>query len=294
MQPANEPVRITIDAETCTRCGRCIITCPRKLLVREGDDVRPADALDLCIACGHCVAVCEPGALSHSAVPEGQPDAPAEPVLGDEQLELFLRSRRSIRKFKREPIEQAKLERLFDIARYAPTGKNRQAVRYTVALDDRIKRLEAATAEFYRKLTGLLESPIGRPLVGLKVGKKNLGDLLWGLPDLKRDVERVERGLPTYCHDAPAVILIHGEPSSTMAEDCGFASYHIAMAAETLGLGTCWIGYITAAAAQHAKVRQVADIPEGHELYSTIAVGVSAEAFHRLVPRNPANVRYLR
>lgn len=294
MSPADEPVQITIDAETCTRCGRCIITCPRTLLVREGDGVRPTDSLDLCIACGHCVAVCEPGALSHSAVPEGQPDAPAEPILTDLQLELFLRSRRSIRKFKREPIDPAKLERLFDIARYAPTGKNRQAVCYTVATEDRIKQLEAVTAEFYRKLISRLESPLGRSLVGLVVGKKNLGELMWGLPDLKRDVERVERGLPTYCHDAPAVILIHGEPSTTMAEDCSFASYHIAMAAETLGLGSCWIGYITAAAARHAKVRQVAEIPDGHQLFSTIAVGVPVEAFYRLVPRNPANVRYLR
>ncbi|MBN1342258.1 MAG: nitroreductase family protein [Phycisphaerae bacterium] len=293
MSQHEDGARITISSETCTRCGRCIVTCPRKLLVREGDEVRSVADLSLCIECGHCVAVCEPGALRHAAIAaDATPDI-GDLALTDVQLEQFLRRRRSIRKFKSKPVEPEKLDRLFDIARYAPTGKNRQGVLHTVLTADRIMTLERTAAQFYRKLIGRLESPIGRWLVGRVVGQKNLGELLWGLGDLKRDVEQVERGEPTYCHDAPVVVIVSGEASSTIHEDCSYAAYHLMLAAETLELGTCLIGYITAAAARLKAVRDVAELPPDHQVYSTVAIGYPAERFYRLVPRREANVRHL-
>jgi len=180
--------------------------------------------LPLCIACGHCVAVCEPEALRHSAIPGGATPAIDGETLTDEQLERFLRHRRSIRRFKKAPIEPEKLDRLFDLARYAPTGKNRQGVCHTILTGERIRQLEFATAAFYRNLIARVESPIGRRLVRLAAGAKTLEELIWGLPDLKRDVADVDQGKPTYCHDPSVVVVIHGETSSTMHEDCSYAA----------------------------------------------------------------------
>jgi nitroreductase len=270
-----------------------VVTCPRKLLVGEGDEIRAVNDLSLCIQCAHCVAVCEPEALTHSAVPPDAAPAAGEVNLTDDQLEQFLRRRRSIRRFKSDAVEPDKLDRLFDIARYAPTGKNRQGVHHTVVTGERILQLERATAGFYRTLIRRLASPVGRLLIRLAAGPKTLGDLIWGLPDLKRDVARVERGRPTYCHGAPVVVVLHGEPSSTMAEDCSFAVYHLMMAAETLGLGTCLIGYVKAAADREQPPRDVCDLPAGHQVYSVVAIGYPAETFVKLVPRRPANVRRL-
>ncbi len=286
-------IMITIDPETCTQCGRCVVTCPRKLLRRDGKDVVPVEDLSLCIECGHCVAVCEPGALSHSSLPDVEMAPMQEIPLTTDQLEAFLRRRRSIRKFKPDDIEPEKLERLLDIARYAPTGKNKQAVHHAVLRGERIRRIELATAAFYKKLVSRLESPIGRAKVGLVVGKKNRDELLWGLPDLKRDAESVERGEPTYCHRAPVVVVVHGEPSSTMHEDCSYAAYHLMLAAETLGLGSCLIGYVTAAAGRLRDVCDVAELPREHQVFSTVALGYPAERFYGLPPRRPPNVTIL-
>lgn len=284
---------IQVEPDTCQRCGRCVISCPRRLITREGDAAPIAKDLSLCIQCGHCVAVCESGALRHSGVPTEEAPKLDDFNLTDEQLERFLRRRRSIRRFKKQEIAPETLDRLFDLARFAPTGKNKQAVHHTVLTGDRIRQLEVATAGFYRKLIGRLGNPFGRLLVRSFAGRKTLDELLWGLPDLQRDVARVDRGDRGYCHGAPVVVAVHAEPSSTAAEDCSFAVYHLMLAAETLGLGTCLIGYAKAAADRTQAPRDVVELPDGHQIYSVVAIGHPAEEFFRLPPRRPANVRKL-
>lgn len=284
-------IEITISNDLCTRCGRCLITCPRGLLVRDGDRIRPVDDLSNCLICGHCVAVCEPDAIRHSHVPVDAAPLIGELELNDQVLERFLRRRRSIRRFRRDPVEPAKLDRLLDIARYAPTGGNVQGVHYTILTGERIRQLEVATADFYRQLIRRLESPLGRLLVRLVVGAEPMERLLKGVPDLKRDVGRVDRNEKGYCHNAPVVFLVHGgRIYPTIPEDCCFAAYHLILAAETLGLGSCLIGFVTSAAARSIKIRDVVGLPKGHRIYAALAVGFPAERFFRLVPRNPANV----
>jgi nitroreductase/ferredoxin len=285
-------VEIAVSSDLCTRCGRCVVTCPRGLLVREGEQIRPVHDLSLCLLCGHCVAVCEPNAIRHSGVPIEQAPLLGELELNDQLLERFLRRRRSIRRFKRDPVEPAKLERLLDIARYAPTGGNVQGVHYMILTGGEVRQLEVATADFYRQLIRRLESPVGRVMVRLVVGAEALERLLQGVPDLKRDVGRVERGEKGYCHNAPLVIVIHGgKEYPTIPEDCCFATYHLILAAETLGLGSCLIGFITAAAARSKTIRDLVELPDGHHIYAALAVGYPTERFFRLVPRNPPNVR---
>ncbi len=83
--------------------------------------------------CGHCVTVCPHGAFKHR---ELHPDncLPVEKgqYVGPEQLEHFLRARRSIRTYKEKSVEREKLAKLIDIARFAPTGSNKQTPEWRV------------------------------------------------------------------------------------------------------------------------------------------------------------------
>lgn len=70
------------------------------------------------------------------------------------ELHDFLRSRRSVRRFKPEPVEQAAIERMIQTATSAPSAHNRQPWRFCVVRQPEAKaRLaDAMAAEFRRDL----------------------------------------------------------------------------------------------------------------------------------------------
>ncbi|MFQ6133921.1 MAG: DUF362 domain-containing protein [Armatimonadota bacterium] len=49
------------DSEACTRCGRCVESCPEGALRLDDDALCPAVDPELCIGCGECEAVCTLG-----------------------------------------------------------------------------------------------------------------------------------------------------------------------------------------------------------------------------------------
>lgn len=77
--------------------------------------------------CGHCAAICPNSAIDNKKSPlEDQIDLKDFAKLNEKQAEYFLRSRRSIRNYKTEPVSREKLTKLIDIARLAPTASNSQ------------------------------------------------------------------------------------------------------------------------------------------------------------------------
>jgi coenzyme F420-0:L-glutamate ligase/coenzyme F420-1:gamma-L-glutamate ligase len=67
-----------------------------------------------------------------------------------EALHAFLRSRRSIRRFKPGPVPQAVLERIIETACYAPSAHNSQPWRFAVLTDmaAKVRLAEAITGKF--------------------------------------------------------------------------------------------------------------------------------------------------
>lgn len=67
-------------------------------------------------------------------------------------LQTFLRSRRSVRQFKPEPVPMEVVERILETATWAPSSHNRQSWRFAVLLSREAKaRLAAAMAADFRR-----------------------------------------------------------------------------------------------------------------------------------------------
>jgi len=116
-----------------------------------------------------------------------------------------MRTRRSVRAFRSDPIPPDVLDRVLDAARIAPSGSNRQPTRLIVAADEKIRQ----------------------DLVPLCHGQKFVATAPVVIVACARDI-KYSRG--EWMGRYSAIV------DATIAVD------HLTLAARAEGLGTCWIG----------------------------------------------------
>lgn len=86
-----------------------------------------------------------------------------------------------------------------------------------------------------------------------------------------------------FLEDAPLGLAVIADPErcDVWVEDCSIASIFIQLAAQSLGLGSCWIQIRKRMHSKdetsEAYVRKVLDIPENFVVESLIAIGYPAE-----------------
>ena len=119
-----------VSPSTCVRCGICMAECPNRLILMDKETGLPKLRIqgeEDCILCGHCVAVCPAKALNLSPLPaDGFIPLDKKLNISFEQADQFLKSRRSIRAFKSTLVSDENLDKIMDVARFAPTASHRQ------------------------------------------------------------------------------------------------------------------------------------------------------------------------
>jgi nitroreductase/NAD-dependent dihydropyrimidine dehydrogenase PreA subunit len=270
---------IMIDEDLCRRDGICAAACPVGMIELKGGSSWPTstgNAEDRCISCGHCVAVCPQGALSHRAM-AARDCAPLRPEAapGEDQVEQLLRSRRSIRNYQDRQVERAKLERLTDLARSAPTGTNSQMVRWHVINGrEAVRSVASQVVDFLRQLIERND-----PMVT----KGSLG----------RAVQVWERGGDPITRGAPALVIAYAPKEYPLAAvDCSIALTFIDLAAPSVGLGTCWAGFLMLTVPQYPPLQAALSLPAGHACYGAMMIGYPKHSYHRIPVRNRALVTW--
>ena len=194
--------------------------------------------------------------------------------ISEEQAVQFLRSRRSIRFFKKQPVEKDKLQRLIEIARYAPSGGNLQRVEWIVFTDaNRIKEIAALTVEWMRKVMEKAPQSVP-PYFPLIVGAWDMGynSVTWSAP----------------------VLIVASAPkeAGTGMVDVALALSYLDLAAPKLGLGTCWAGLVEGALLGSAAVRESVGLPEGHPHHYPMMVGYPKRKYTRLPERKAPKITW--
>jgi len=260
---------IDIDLSLCNKDGLCISECPAFLFER-GKNKFPVvvpEAAERCILCGHCIAVCTTGAISLAGQHPNElvPLDPALEIL-PEAAEQFMRSRRSVRRFRDKPVDKDMVRRCIDTARYAPSGINTQPVNWIVVEDpDLMVTLVDLTAKSLRRL------PYFMPYLNA-----------W------------DQGIDLILRNAPQLVVAHA-PKGGMdnTTNCVVALAHFDLAAHALGLGTCWAGLFTHAAGRSKSIASALCIPESHKIYGALMLGRPKYGFKRLPERKHPPVRFL-
>jgi nitroreductase/NAD-dependent dihydropyrimidine dehydrogenase PreA subunit len=265
---------IEIDKETCNKCGICAKMCSI-IYFKEGSYPHQVPGTDeFCIRCGHCVGICPTGSLTHKEMPREQtPVIKKSLVISFAQCAQLIKSRRSIREFKDKDVPREEIERIIDVARYAPTGHNFQEVRWLV-INDRV---------YMRKLAA-----IGTDWLRFMVASSKQFATLFG-----RITQALDAGIDVFIHNAPAAVIVYAEKNNTIAAtDCAIALGYFDLAAKSAGLGCCWGGFFYISAGSYPPMIEAVALPEGFAPYGALMVGYPKYKYVRIPARKAARIIY--
>lgn len=269
----------TADKEKCKRDGICAAVCPIQIIeIRDESPVpTPVEGADtMCIECGHCVAVCPHGAMSHRSMsPDQCPEIVSELQPNAEQTEQFLRARRSIRTFRDKPVEKEILAKLVDLARYAPSGMNRQPVEWLVIRDkNEVREMAGMVVDWMRFL--LNDKP----------------DLA-GAMGMDRIVDAWESGEDRILRGAPHLIVSHTDQADISASQSNtIAMTYLELAAQTFGVGACWAGYFLGASNTWPPLKKKLGLPDGNGCFGAMMVGYPKFEYKRLPLRKEPRITW--
>ncbi len=180
----------------------------------------------------------------------------------------IIRRRRSIRKYKQEQIAEAELQAILDAAIYAPNARNQQKWHFTVVQNQ-------ATLERLGKL--MKESMINS-----------------GIPFMAERAN--EPDFDAFNH-APTVIVISADENARFVQiDCGAAAQNIALAAESLNIGSCLMTTpdLLFISEKGNELKKELGFPDGYAHVCTIPLGYKEGTQPSAPSRNSEVINYIK
>jgi len=294
-------VMIKINQELCAACGICGHVCPRHIPVTDKNNIQmtviSSERIHLCMECGHCVAVCPKGAIQVEGMAEEKFDSIKEVDIDDNLLLSLMKQRRSVRRYKDEPVPREMINRIVDAAHSAPTGTGGMTTG-VIVIDNRetLATFAELAYEMYEGLEKNLKNPIARFFIKQREGKKILRTLLdFVMPGMHWYIRWYREGKSNeILRDCPALMLFHSPIYEPMGEgNCLIAAFHAIMMAQVIKIGTCFNDLIPPACNRVREIRDLLGLPDDREVYASITIGFPKYQFQRIPPRKLAEVRYL-
>lgn len=175
-----------------------------------------------------------------------------------------IKNRRSVRSYRHEQISQEDLDLIIEAGIYAPTAHNDQPWHFTVIQN---RELLQHINEKAKELMA------------------------------KSDVEWIQKSgsNPDFqlTYNAPTLVIVSGRKNAMAWEaDCAAAIQNMLIAAESLNIGSVWLGLLRFFFEQEDEVGKLG-IPEGYQPYYGVAFGFKAK--EQVAPkRNVDVVNYIR
>jgi len=266
-----------INSEKCTGCGSCVSDCPMGIIAMHKNRPIPLmNADQRCITCGHCVSVCPTGAFSLHKIPVDTCIPVNESIMpGAEQVEMLLKTRRSIRQFKSQPVDKEILSKILEISCYAPTATNSQQVSWRVIYEtDEVKKIAEAVINWMREAKN-------------NAGSNSMASYFEPM------IAAWDKGKDPVCRNAPHLVLTFAPNNAQIRMvDCSIALTYLMLAAVPFGVGTCWAGIIQMAAQASPAINQVLEVPEGHQCFGAMMMGYSKVFYPRIPLRKDTQVTW--
>jgi len=194
----------------------------------------------------------------------------------------IIKTRRSVRSYQDRPVSREVLEEIIECARFAPTALGRQPWHFTVITDG-----------------GLIKEIVGEIKKKVKLMLKLKFILRFLYPDLtdKKFLsiakERAYSLEDRIFYNAPVLIIVSTPKKSTHGlKDSFLAAQNIMLAAHSLGLGTCVIGFAEAINKSN-KILKKLKLPTLHKVQATLILGYPKVKLDHLPERRKDNSTFI-
>ncbi|MHA1497316.1 MAG: nitroreductase family protein [Promethearchaeota archaeon] len=264
---------IGIDYEKCNNCQICLNACGKRCLTLDPEQNKIIfdDSQNPCDSCGRCVGRCPTDAILYEKMGEiltfeGVQDPST--LISYETLHKFMSSKRSIRGFKNKKIPRNVMEKVMSSMKYAPTGANVRTLRCTIISDDdKIKKLSEAVTD------AIIAS---------------------NTPGYSEALKKVkQQGIDMIFYKAPHVMIIHSNNSGDAMNATIGLTYGM-LSAQSLGLGSCWIGLAHGILTSNKEIREKVAGVRGN-IWGVIILGYphNSQKYYRVPPRPDLKIKGL-
>jgi nitroreductase len=171
--------------------------------------------------------------------------------------------RRSVRNYSDKGISDEIIKEIIRAGTYAPTAVNKQPWRFVVV-----------------KNKQLIEEYDDRAKKAFLAAYKDTEN-----PDLVRYVQYLSKPTTRLFYGAPVLIFLFASPDVINEHDCALAAENMMLAAQSLGLGSCWIG-LAAGLGYDVEFLKEVGVPEGHKLIAPLIFGYPSKDNLKAPARN--------
>ncbi|MCP4138418.1 MAG: hypothetical protein GY754_46095 [bacterium] len=285
---------ISIDKDKCTECGICYTICPDYVIAKLDGGGCFIRYPDQCCACGHCIDLCPSGAITHEELSPDDFEHLPDPGISPGAMKSLLLSRRSIRHYRDAPVEEETLARLLEAAHHCGSGGNLQAVEFlAISNKDFMLNLEKNIIDILWK-TGLniiTSGGIAGKLIEMKLGPelvKKYKSYHYIIKHRKKHDE-----LPGMIfRNAPMILVAHEYKKNPLChQNCSVAMRNIELMALSMGLGSCWIGFLVSSAINKPKkINKLLGLDASRQVGGAIILGYPGYKYKKKMPRREAGL----
>lgn len=179
-----------------------------------------------------------------------------------------IKGRRSVRSYTPQPVPRELVEAVIDAANWAPSACNMQQWRFVVVQDEAFRQrlLEASQPGYRKAMASWLRN--GDPWFRQSISGIGARCHGWSEASYEQTVGRMAELPDGVYFVAPVIIFVIG----TAAADCYLACQNLMLAAYSLGLGSCYVGF-GASVSEDEGIVAALEIKQGERIYGPIVVG---------------------
>ena len=179
-----------------------------------------------------------------------------------------IKKRRSVRAYTSDPVPREMIEAIIDAGNWAPTGCNLQRWRFVVIVGGEFReRLVRAASPTFRRVIG---GWMGSQNEFLREYFVEFGPRCRGWPRQPYEETMAQlRDQPDSVYwAAPAIIFVIG----TAHDECAMVCQNMMLAATSLGLGSCIVGF-GAQVTDDPEIVEALDLKDSEKIYGPVVIG---------------------